>query len=104
MEDNVWSDPVVKQLLINDFVIVSLVVDDRDLLPDSLQFTSPTTGKRIKTVGQKWSDFQMSRYHRNSQPQYVILNHLEQELVPSRSYDLSVDAYVDWLKKGIEKF
>lgn len=104
MEDNVWSDPVVKQLLINDFVIVSLVVDDRDLLPDSLQFTSPTTGKRIKTVGQKWSDFQMSRYHRNSQPQYVILNHLEQELVPSRGYDLNVDAYVDWLKKGIDKF
>lgn len=104
MEDNVWFDPVVKQLLISDFVIVSLVVDDRDLLPDSLQFTSSTTGKRIKTVGQKWSDFQMSRYHRNSQPQYVILNHLEQELVPSRSYDLSVDAYVDWLKKGIEKF
>ncbi|MBN2742473.1 MAG: thioredoxin family protein [Marinilabiliaceae bacterium] len=103
MEDNVWSNPVVKQMLENDFVVVSLVVDDREVLPESEQYVSQT-GKRIRTKGHKWSDFQMTRFHRNSQPHYVILNLDEQPIGSDKAYDLDVDAYVLWLKNAVDVF
>lgn len=100
MEDKVWSNPTVKQLLTNDFVLVSLYVDLRTELPATEQYVSPVTGKKIKTVGNKWSDFQMARYHRNSQPHYVILNFNEKELVPSMAYDPDVTKYLNWLNNA----
>lgn len=104
MEENVWSDNTIKQLIADKFVLVSLYVDLRIDLPKEKQYISPTTGKEIITIGNKWSDFQMSRFGRNSQPHYVILNQKEEEIVPSRAYDLSIDAYKAWLEEGIAKF
>lgn len=103
MEDMVWSDATVKTLLSNDFVVVSLYVDLRTPLPVAQQYVSPLTGKKIKTIGNKWSDFQMSRFHRNSQPHYVILGPDEQELVPSTAYDPDVTRYVSWLNSALAR-
>ncbi len=104
MEDAVWSDPAVKKMLTDDFVLVSLYVDFRETLPQEEQYISPSTGKKIRTIGNKWSDFQISRYQRNSQPHYVILDHNENELVEQRGYDTDVQDYIDWLKSGLEAF
>jgi thiol:disulfide interchange protein len=104
MEDAVWSNSTVKDMIANDYVLTSLYVDYREKLPDGEAYTSPLTGKKIRTVGNKWSDFQITRFQRNSQPHYVILGLDEQELIDDRGYNTNVDAYIDWLKKGLEAF
>jgi thiol:disulfide interchange protein len=104
MEDKVWSNSEVKSILTNDYVLVSLYVDLRTALPENEQYISAETGKKIKTVGNKWSDFQITRYHRNSQPHYVIVDAKEQELVPFKAYDPDIKGYTEWLKQGIEKY
>ncbi|MBN2166340.1 MAG: thioredoxin family protein [Marinilabiliaceae bacterium] len=104
MEDNVWSDEAVKSILTNDYIVVSLYVDLRTDLPKEQQYVSPATGKKIKTIGNKWSDFQITRFHRNSQPHYVILDGNENELLPFKAYDLDVIAYKKWLIEGVEKY
>ncbi len=104
MEDAVWSDPIVKKMLTDDFVLVSLYVDYRKTLSEDEQYTSPSTGKKIRTVGNKWSDFQISRYQRNSQPHYVILDYNENELAEQRGYDTDVQDYTNWLRRGLEAF
>jgi thiol:disulfide interchange protein len=104
MEDAVWSDPAVREMLANDYVLTSLYVDFRQELPEVDQYVSPVTGKKIRTVGNKWSDFQISRFQRNSQPHYVILGHDEEPLVDERGYNTNVQAYIDWLKSGLDEF
>jgi thiol:disulfide interchange protein DsbD len=104
MEDKVWSNNTVKQMLSNDFVLVSLYVDLRTELPAEQQYVSEVTGKKIKTIGNKWSDFQMARYHRNSQPHYVIIDLNENELLPSMAYDPDVTRYLSWLNQGLAAF
>ncbi|MFO8001561.1 MAG: cytochrome c biogenesis protein CcdA [Marinilabilia sp.] len=104
MEDAVWSNSTVKDMLANDYVLVSLYVDFREKLSEEEQYTSEVTGKKIRTIGNKWSDFQISRFERNSQPHYVILGHDEEELVDDRGYNTNVDAYINWLKEGLKAF
>jgi thiol:disulfide interchange protein DsbD len=104
MEDAVWSDPTVREMLANDFVLTSLYVDFRQELPEDEKYVSPVTGKKIRTVGNKWSDFQISRFQRNSQPHYVILGHDEEKLVEDRGYNTDIEAYIDWLKSGLKAF
>ncbi len=104
MEDAVWSDPTVREMLANDFVLTSLYVDFRQELPEDEKYVSPVTGKKIRTVGNKWSDFQISRFQRNSQPHYVILGHDEEKLVEDRGYNTDIEAYIDWLKRGLKAF
>jgi thiol:disulfide interchange protein DsbD len=104
MENLVWSDVNVRNLLANEYIIISLYVDNREMLPENEQYVSPVTGKRIRTVGNKWSDFQITHYQSNSQPLFVLLDHNEKPLLESRGYNTDVDAYVAWMKKGIEGF
>lgn len=104
MEDAVWSDPTVKEMIANDYVLTSLYVDFREKLPEEEQYVSSVTGKKIRTIGNKWSDFQISRFQRNSQPHYVILGHDEQPLVEERGYDTDIKAYTEWLKSGLKAF
>jgi hypothetical protein len=94
----------VREMLANDYVLTSLYVDFRQELPEVDQYVSPVTGKKIRTVGNKWSDFQISRFQRNSQPHYVILGHDEEPLVDERGYNTNVQAYIDWLKSGLDEF
>jgi thiol:disulfide interchange protein len=106
MEANVWSDTQVQQRLANDFVKISLFVDDRTTLPEDQQFVSSALGRErtIRTVGQKWSVFQAERYNMNTQPYYVILNHDEEMLAPPRGYDLNIEKYIEFLEEGKRNF
>ena len=105
MEDFVWSNKEVLNILKNDLVIISLYVDEKKELPENEKYVSKQTGKEIKTVGNKWSDFQITRYQTNTQPQYLILD-LEGNTISdgSTSYDPDVEKYESWLKQGISNF
>jgi len=104
MEERVWSDPTILSILKNDIVLVSLYVDDKRLLPDNEQYISETTGKKIKSIGNKWSDFQIKKYKANAQPFYVLLNHLGENLNAHSAYDPDVDSYLKWLQEGVANF
>lgn len=104
MEERVWSEPQVLEILKNDIVLVSLYVDDKRKLPKEDQYVSATTGKEIETIGNKWSDFQISRYEANAQPYYVLIDHNEEELLPPSAYEPSAEEFYDWLKEGISNF
>ena len=106
MEANVWSDPGVRERLQNDFVKISLFVDDRTRLPEEEQFVSDALGRErtIRTVGQKWSDFQARHYGANTQPYYVIIDHEENMLAPPYGYDTDIEKYIEFLDKGISNF
>ena len=106
MENNVWSDQRILNILKNEVVLISLYVDEDIDLPKNEQFISKTTGSEIVTVGDKWTDFMISKYKTNTQPLYVLTdlegNSLNTEK-PTISY-VGVDEYESWLKNGISKF
>jgi thiol:disulfide interchange protein DsbD len=104
MEQNVWVKDRVLQVLKNEIVLISLYVDDKRELPESEKYVSETTGKKIKTIGNKWSDFQIVRYKANAQPYYVLMDHNEENLIPPVGYTPDVDDYLKWLRKGIDAF
>jgi len=105
MENNVWSEPTILPILKNDVVLISLYVDDKRELPKEEQFTT-AAGDKIITVGDKWTDFMISKYKTNTQPLYVITD-LEGKNMntskPTISY-VSADEYLEWLKEGIANF
>ena len=105
MENNVWSEPAILPILKNDVVLISLYVDDKRELPKEEQFTTES-GDKIITVGDKWTDFMISKYKTNTQPLYVITD-LEGKNMntskPTISY-VSADEYLNWLKEGIGNF
>jgi thiol:disulfide interchange protein DsbD len=105
MEDYVWSDPKILSIIKNEMVLISLYVDDKEDLPENEQYISPETGKKIKTIGNKWSDFQITRYKANAQPYYLILN-LNEEQISSKpaAYDPDIETYEKWLRTGIDNF
>ncbi|MGV9003827.1 cytochrome c biogenesis protein CcdA [Flavobacterium sp.] len=104
MEINVWSDERVLQMLKNDIVLISLYVDDKRDLPESEQFVSKETGKKVKTIGNKWSDFIITRYKTNTQPYYVLTDLNEKNLNEAIGYTPNIDEYLAWLKDGVSKF
>ena len=106
MEEQVWSEPEVLKRLKNEVVLISLYVDYKKELPEEeqVEVTIGSKTRTLKTVGNKWSHFQASRYQSNSQPQYVLMDHNEENLVEPMAYDLDVDNYVDWLDRGISAF
>jgi thioredoxin-related protein len=104
MEAAVWSDPQVLQRLRNEYVIVSLYVDDRTRLDEEDQYVSEFSGRRIRTIGNKWSDFQAIRYGVNSQPYYVLLDHQERRLAQPYGYNSNVRQFIEFLDAGIEGF
>lgn len=104
MEINVWSNPEINTMLKNDYVVVALYVDYRKKLAEEDQYISETTGKKIRTEGQKWSDFQISRYKTNSQPYYVIIDHDENTLIAPKAFDLNIKSYTEWLEAGLGAF
>ncbi|MFN8295608.1 MAG: cytochrome c biogenesis protein CcdA [Chitinophagales bacterium] len=105
IEDNVWSDEMVTDVL-KKYVIISLYVDDRKALPQTEWYTSNATGKEreVKTVGQKWSDFQAKYFKTNSQPQYILINTKEQLLNQPVAYDFSKskENYISFLECGLK--
>jgi len=102
MEATVWPDPRVLQRLRNDFVLVQLYVDDKTALPEAEQTVSKFSGKKLKTIGNKWSDFQATRYNANSQPFYVQLDPTtEKVLATPQGANYDPDNFVRFLDSGL---
>ncbi|MBT4918969.1 MAG: DUF255 domain-containing protein [Flavobacteriaceae bacterium] len=104
MEERVWANPHILEILNKEIILVSLYVDDKRLLPDSEQYTSETTGKRIKSIGNKWSDFQIKEYQANAQPYYVLIDLKEEELNTPIGYTPDIEEYKKWLIDGVIRF
>jgi len=105
MEQNVWVKPKVLAILKSDVVLISLYVDDkRKLKADEVVDSKLKPGKKLKYIGQKWSELQTIRYKTNSQPYYVLMDHNEENLIDPVAYTPDVDEYYNWLKKGTSKF
>lgn len=106
MEEQVWSDPKVLDLLRNEVVLISLYVDEKLDLPEKEQIEVEIgeKTKKLRTVGNKWSYFQANRYNTNSQPYYVIIDHDENTLNGSAAYDPDIKKFYNWLLEGIQKF
>lgn len=104
MEERVWGEPTILPVLKNDVVLISLYVDAKEKLPEAQQYTSPTTGKRIRTVGNKWSDFQIKNYKANAQPYYVLLSPEEKLLNSPVGYTPDIEEYLAWLQEGITNY
>ena len=104
MENNVWSDEKVLNVLKNEVVLISLYVDDKRKLPKSEQTVSKETGNDIITVGDKWTEFIITKYKTNTQPFYVLVDLEENNLNDPISYTPDSNEYLVWLKDGISKF
>ena len=108
MEQNVWPKPQVLDILKNEVVLISLYVDDKRPLPESeVKPSQIREGKLIKTIGQKWSEFQTLKYKANTQPFYVLMNHEGENLVAPIGYTPDTDdadEFYKWLRKGITAF
>ena len=104
MENNVWTDPQVLKVLKNDIVLISLYVDDKRDLPLDKQFVSKESGKKIVTVGNKWSDFIINKYKTNTQPFYVLSDAEGKNLNDPIGYTPDIEEYREWLKEGISNF
>ena len=105
MEATVWPDPRVLQRLRDDFVLVQLYVDDKTALPAAEQRVSKFSGKKIKTIGNEWSDFQASRYNANSQPFYVQLDPAtEKVLATPQGANYDPDNFVRFLDSGLAAY
>ncbi len=104
MENNVWSDEKVLNILRKDVVLISLYGDDKKELPESEWYISEENGKQIDTVGEKWSEFQIQRFKNNARPLYVLLDLNEKELNTPVPYTPNIEEYYNWLKDGISKF
>ena len=104
MEDFVWSKPEILAVLKEKVVLISLYVDDKRELPKAAQYVSKETGKEIVTIGNKWSDYQITRYKNNAQPYYVILNSEGLDISKPIGYTPDAEAYKKWLEEGISQF
>jgi len=104
MEGKVWSDPSVLTRLRDNYLIIALYTDDRTKLPEEEWITSEYDGKVKKTLGKKNMDLQISSYNTNTQPFYVLVDPEGNPLAEPRGHNLHVQAFADWLDKGIEKF
>jgi len=104
MEERVWANSYILGILKKEIVLISLYVDDKRLLPDNEQYTSKTTGKRIRSIGNKWSDFQIKEYQANAQPYYVLMDLQEHNLNTPIGYTPNIEEYKNWLIEGITKF
>lgn len=106
MEENIWSDPKVFKILKENYVLISLYVDDRKELPEKEQFKIKLNKnhlKSIKTIGDKWATFQYVNFKTSSQPYYIIMNSNLQILSEAKQYT-GIDAYYNWLYRSKEIF
>ncbi len=107
MEEQVWSDPAVFDVMQDEFILISLYVDDRKQLPEAEQFNyvRPNgTVKEIRTVGDKWATFQTLNFRNNSQPFYVLMDPEMNLLNQPVGYTPNADEYLEWLSEGVKQF
>ena len=103
MEARVWADPTVKQILNDEYVIVALYTDDKMSLPES-DWVVTESGKTLKSLGKVNANYALTRFGVNAQPYYVLQGKNGVILGEPRGYDLSVDGFVKFLRKGVEEY
>ena len=105
MEAAVWTDAKVADMLSDDFVLISLYVDDKTPLKEPFEVTDVNGNtKTLRTVGAKWSYLQSSKFGANAQPFYVVLDNDGKPLTSSRAYDEDIAEYIKFLKKGLDNY
>ncbi len=104
MEAAVWTDERVKEMITNDYVLIQLFVDDKTPLPEPIEVVENNQPRKLRTVGDKWSYLQRTKFGSNTQPYYVLQNNEEKLLVTPRSYDEDVEAYISFLKEGLKNY
>lgn len=100
MEASVWSDPRVKGIIDNDFILISLYVDDKTQLDEPILIEENGKTRKLRTVGDKWSYLQRHKFGANAQPFYVILDKEGMPIAPSRAYKKDIDQYIEFLQTG----
>lgn len=103
MEQRVWSDPKVQDIMKNDYIMVFLYNDDKTKL-EKEDWVTTTEGKTLKDIGRVNSYIVRERFNVNAQPNYALLGSDGELLVPVRGYNLSVEGFIDFLESGLEKF
>ena len=101
-EDNIWSDNRIRSMLNDDYVLVSLYVDDREKLENIL--ISEKRNKKLRTVGNRWADFQIVNFDQITQPLYVMVTPEEEVMTEPREYKEGVEDYFNYLSCGLETF
>ena len=107
MEENVWPNEEVKSMMKNDFIVVSLYVDERKKLPvtEQVQYkTKVGEEKSIVSVGDKWATFQSENFNAVAQPQYAIISPDEIALTKTKGYTRQPKDFSDWLKCGLQAY
>ena len=104
MEASVWTDPRVKNLLDNEYVLITLMVDDKTRLPEIIEVNESGRKTKLKTIGDKWSYLQRHKFGANAQPYYIALDTDGNPISPSYAFDEDVDRYVQFLEGGLQNF
>ena len=104
MELAVWHDAKVRDLLTKDYVLISLYVDEKAPLPEPIEVQENGQATTLRTIGDKWSYLQRSKFGANAQPFYVLLDNNGKPLNTSYSYDEDVDKFVSFLKTGLDNY
>lgn len=103
-ESTVWTNDRIRPKLLNDFVIVSLYVDDKTPLPKEEQVFSEILNSKKRYVGHNWSEYQIQKYNQVSQPLHVILDNNGNDLTKPRGYTPNINEYYNFLQEGLDKF
>ena len=101
MEAAVWTDQEVARRLNDDYVLISLYVDDKTPLAEPMEVEVAGQKRTLYTVGDKWSHLQATKFGANTQPFYVLLDTDGKPIAPSRSYNEDIQEYIDWLDQGL---
>ncbi|WP_027452550.1 protein-disulfide reductase DsbD family protein [Segatella albensis] len=104
MEAAVWTDPLVSEMLSKDYILISLYVDDKTPLAKPMEVTQNGVKRTLRTVGDKWSYLQSSKFGANTQPFYVALDNEGNPLTAARSYNENVQDYINFLKEGLDRY
>lgn len=104
MEAAVWSDLRVKDIIDNDYVLISLYVDDKTKLNEPVEITEYDKTRKLKTIGDKWSYLQRYKFGANAQPFYVLLDNTGMPVAPAYAYDKNIDKYIQFLQNGIQQY
>jgi thiol:disulfide interchange protein DsbD len=104
MEASVWSDPRVKGIIDNDYILISLYVDDKTKLPETIEIEEYGKKAKLRTIGDKWSYLQRHKFGANAQPYYVLLNNKGLPIAPWRAYNKNVDEYIRFLQDGSKNY
>lgn len=102
MEASVFPDPTVSDIMTNKYVLIQLYVDEKTPLAEPITVADAGQQRKLRTVGDKWSYLQSSKFGANAQPFYVLLKADGTPLTKARSYDEDIPAFIDWLKSGLK--